>query len=141
MTEDELARNVAAAMYAKDHAAQALGIGIEHVAAGEARVGMLVRRDMLNGHGTCHGGLTFTLADTAFAYACNSRNRASVALRADISFMAAGKEGERLVAHARARREGRAGIYDVEVTAADGRLVALFRGTSYEIKGGFVPQE
>ena len=122
------------AMYARDHAARALGIVIDEVGAGTARLSMTVRGDMVNGHGICHGGLTFTLADTAFAYACNSAGRTTVALGADISFTAPAKEGERLTATARERtRQGRTGIYDVEVTA-EGRLVALFRGTSYELK-------
>ena len=140
MSEDALARRVAKAMYAKDRAAQALGIRLERVAAGEAELSMEVRADMLNGHGICHGGLIFTLADTAFAYACNSRNRPTVALRADISFIAAGNGEERLVARAKARREGKAGIYDVEVTGGDGRTIALFRGTSYGLDGTYLKE-
>ena len=139
MSEDALARRVAEAMYAKDRAAQALGIRIERVAAGEAELSMEVRPDMLNGHGICHGGLIFTLADTAFAYACNSRNRPTVALRADISFIAAAKENERLCALAKTRREGTAGTYDIDVRGGDGRLIALFRGTSYRLNGTFLP--
>jgi phenylacetic acid degradation protein PaaD len=129
-------RKAAEAMYAQDRAARALGIVIDDVGDGTARGTMTVRPDMLNGHGICHGGLTFTLADTVFAYACNSSGRATVALSADIAFTAPAKEGERLTATARERtRQGRTGIYDVEVTA-EGRLVALFRGTSYELKNG-----
>ena len=135
-----LARRVAAAMYARDHAAQALGIVIDEVGPGAARGAMMVRRDMLNGHGTCHGGLTFTLADTVFAYACNGHNRTTVALGCDIAFVAPAREGDRLVATARRRSlQGRTGIYDVEVTGAGGQPVALFRGTSYQIQGEIVP--
>ena len=92
---------------------------------------MTVRDDMVQGHATCHGGIVFTLADTAFAYACNAYNRVTVALGAEITFVAPARAGEVLIATARERsRTGRTGIYDVEVTNGDGALVALFRGTS-----------
>jgi acyl-CoA thioesterase len=137
---DTVAAEVARAMYERDYAAQALGIVIDEVGPGTARGAMTVRRDMLNGHGTCHGGLTFTLADTVFAYACNGHNRTTVALGCDISFVAPAREGDRLVATARRRSlQGRTGIYDVEVTGAGGRAIALFRGTSYQIQGEIVP--
>jgi acyl-CoA thioesterase len=97
---------------------------------------MTVRDDMVQGHATCHGGLVFTLADTAFAYACNACNRVTVALGAEITFVAPAHAGDVLTATARERsRTGRTGVYDVEVTNAAGTLVALFRGTSYETRG------
>ena len=126
-------------MYERDRAAQALGITVEAIGPGFARCRMRVRDDMVQGHATCHGGLTFTLADTAFAYACNAYNRATVALGAEIAFLAPARAGDLLSAAARERsRSGRTGIYDVEVTKDDGSLVALFRGTSYETRGAVV---
>jgi len=122
-------------MYARDHAAQALGITVEAIGPGFARCRMAVRQDMVNGHATCHGGITFTLADAAFAYACNACNRATVAQGAQISFIAPARLGEVLIASAREQsRSGRIGIYDVEVARDDGTVVALFRGTSYETR-------
>jgi acyl-CoA thioesterase len=125
---------VGAAMYARDFASQALGIVLDEIGATHATMSMTVRRDMLNGHAMCHGGLIFTLADTAFAYACNAENQAAVALGCDVSFAAPAREGERLTATARRRvQQGRTGIYDVEVANASGQVIALFRGTSYRI--------
>jgi acyl-CoA thioesterase len=137
-----LAEAVRRGMYARDRAAQALGITVEAIGPGFARCRMAVRDDMVQGHATCHGGLTFTLADTAFAYACNACNRATVALGAEIAFLAPARAGDVLCALARERsRAGRTGIYDVEVTKDDGSLVALFRGTAYETRGEVVPPE
>jgi acyl-CoA thioesterase len=134
-----IADAVGAGMYERDQAAQALGITLEAIGPGFARCRMRVRDDMMQGHGTCHGGLTFTLADTAFAYACNAYNRATVALGAEIAFLAPARAGDVLDATARERsRSGRTGIYDVEVVSDDGTLVALFRGTSYETRGEVV---
>ena len=127
-----LAEAVREQMYARDHAAQALGITVEAIGPGFARCRMVVRQDMGNGHATCHGGLTVSLADAAFAYACN---RATVAQGAQISFVAPARLGEVLIASAREQsRSGRIGIYDVEVAKDDGTVVALFRGTSYETR-------
>jgi len=135
----QLAEAVRAAMYARDHTAQALGITVEEIGPGFARCRMVVRQDMVNGHDICHGGLTFTLADCAFAYACNAYDRVTVALGAQISFLAPARFGDVLLATAREQsRAGRTGVYDVEVSTADGRVVALFRGTSYETKGEVV---
>ena len=135
----QLAEAVRSAMYARDHTAQALGITVEEIGPGFARCRMVVRQDMVNGHDTCHGGITFTLADTAFAYACNAYDRATVALGAQISFTAPARFGDVLLAMAREQsRAGRTGVYDVEVSTADGRVVALFRGTSYETRGEVV---
>jgi acyl-CoA thioesterase len=94
---------------------------------------------MINGHGTCHGGFTFALADTAFAYACNACNRATVALACQITYTAPARPGDELTAIAREiARSGRTGVYDVEVCRADGTRVALFRGNAYETRGEVV---
>ena len=123
-------------MYARDAAAKSLGIKIDEVGSGFARLSMEVAGSMVNGHDFVHGGFIFTLADTAFAYACNSRNERNVALGAQISFVAPGRVGTRLVAVARERtRAGRTGVFDVEVQDESGTTVALFRGTSYRIDG------
>jgi acyl-CoA thioesterase len=130
---------VGVGMYARDRAAQQLGIALDAIQPGAAVCRMTVRDDMVQGHGTCHGGIVFTLADTAFAYACNAYNRVTVALGAEIAFLAPARAGEVLTATARERsRAGRTGIYDVEVTNGAGTLVALFRGTSYETRGEVV---
>jgi acyl-CoA thioesterase len=134
-----LAAAVRAGMYARDRAAQALGIAVDAIAPGAAVCRMSVREDMVQGHATCHGGIVFTLADAAFAYACNAYNRMTVALGAEITFVAPARAGDVLIATARERsRSGRTGVYDVEVTDGKGTLVALFRGTSYETRGEVV---
>ena len=131
-----LAEAVAAAMWARDRAAQALGIRIEAVGPGTATLSMKVRGDMVNGHHICHGGLIFSLADTAFAYACNAYNRNTVASGCNIDFVAPGKEGDTLTAEAIERSaSGRTGVYDITVRDSAGRTVALFRGKSYRIAG------
>ena len=133
---DALAARVAAAMYARDRAAQSLGITVVEARTGFARVAMRVRDDMLNGHDSAHGGFIFALADTAFAYACNSRNERTVALACSISFAAPAKAGDDLTAAAEERNAGgRTGTYDVTVTGPDGSVLALFRGTSYRVSG------
>jgi len=133
------AEAVRAQMYGRDRAAQALGITVEAIGPGSAVCRMGVRDDMLNGHATCHGGLIFTLADTAFAYACNAGNRATVALTCQISFIAPAHAGDVLSASAcEQSRTGRTGVYDVEVCRADGMVVALFRGQAYEVRGAVV---
>jgi acyl-CoA thioesterase len=130
---------VGAGMYARDRAAQQLGISLDAIQPGAAVCLMTVREDMVQGHGTCHGGMLFTLADTAFAYACNAYNRVTVALNAEIAFLAPARLGEVLTATARERsRAGRTGVYDVEVRNGEGTLVALFRGTAYETRGEVV---
>jgi acyl-CoA thioesterase len=137
-----LAEAVREAMYARDHTAKAQGIAVDAIGPGFARCRMAVRQDMVNGHGLAHGGLIFTLADTAFAYACNACNRATVAQGAQISFTAPARLGEELIATAREQsRSGRVGIYDVAVAKADGTVVALFRGTSYETRGEVILME
>jgi len=133
------AEAVRAHMYGRDRAAQALGITVEAIGPGSAVCRMGVRDDMLNGHATCHGGLIFTLADTAFAYACNAGNRATVALTCQVTFIAPARASDVLTASAREQsRTGRTGVYDVEVRRADGAIVALFRGQAYEIRGTIV---
>ncbi|HEX7749005.1 MAG TPA: hydroxyphenylacetyl-CoA thioesterase PaaI [Bordetella sp.] len=131
-----LAQAVAEGMYAKDPATQGLGMRVVEVAPGYARLTMTVRSDMLNGHRTCHGGFIFALADSAFAFSCNSRNVATVASGCTIDFLAPGFEGDVLVAEAQERSlAGRTGVYDITVTNQEGRAIAIFRGRSYRIKG------
>ena len=131
-----LAQDAVNAMWSRDQAAQALGMEIRQVLAGSATLRMRVRKDMVNGHQICHGGLIFTLADTAFAYACNSYNQNTVASACHIDFLAPGREGDVLEAVAIERSSaGRTGVYDVEVRVVDGHAVALYRGKSHRIKG------
>ena len=135
----DLAERVAAAMYERDTASKALGMTIVQVTAGHAELTMPVRADMLNGHAICHGGFIFTLADSAFAFACNSYNFNTVASGCGIDFVAPAREGDVLTARARERAlAGRTGVYDVEVANQRGETVALFRGKSYRIKGHLV---
>ena len=131
-----LADATAAAMWSRDQAAQALGMRIETVRPGYSKLTMTVRPDMVNGHHICHGGMIFTLADTAFAYSCNSYNKNTVASACNIDFLAPGKEGELLEAEAiEQSQSGRTGVYDVTVRGANGKTIALFRGKSYRING------
>ncbi|MBK5305379.1 MAG: hydroxyphenylacetyl-CoA thioesterase PaaI [Frankiaceae bacterium] len=117
-------------MYAGDRASQALGISITDVAPGRARATMTVTDAMVNGHGICHGGYVFLLADTAFAFACNTRGPAVVAAGADVSFLAPVRSGDELVADGLERVvRGRSGLYDVTVRSGD-VVVAEFRGRS-----------
>jgi acyl-CoA thioesterase len=123
-------------MLSRDRASQALGIVLEEARPGYARTSMTVGEEMVNGHAIAHGGVTFTLADSTFAFACNSRDEPNVALQASISYVAAAKLGDRLVAEAQERSsKGRTGVYDITVSRPDGELVALFRGVCYRIKG------
>jgi acyl-CoA thioesterase len=136
LTGDALAQACANAMFARDRAAQSLGIVIEEAREGYARLRMTVRDDMVNGHAIAHGGMVFTLADTAFAYACNSRDVPYVALQVSISFTAPGRLGEILVAEGQEiTLAGRTGVYDIAVRTQTGTPVALFRGTCYRIRG------
>ena len=131
-----LANQAAQAMWSRDQAAQGLGMQLVSVSPGRATLRMGVRADMVNGHHICHGGLIFTLADTAFAYACNSYNQNTVASGCNIDFLAPARVGQTLEAVAIERSAaGRTGVYDVEVRVVDGGAVALFRGKSYRIKG------
>jgi acyl-CoA thioesterase len=142
MTRDpaEIAQRSADAMWAEDKASRTLGMKIEKVAPGLAVLSMSVGIDMVNGHGLCHGGYIFTLADSAFAFACNSHNQRHVAQHCQIAYLAPGRLGMRLVAEARERHRGdRSGIYDVTVTTDAGEVIAEFRGHSRSIPGTLVP--
>lgn len=139
-SHQQIAEGVGKGMYEKDAAAQALGITLVEIRPGYARMAMAVRPDMLNGHGTCHGGFIFTLADTAFAYACNSGNQATVAQHCAITFLAAPRQGDVLTATAQERQRGRrTGFTDIDIAGKDGKLVAVFRGHSYQLNGTVVP--
>lgn len=132
------ARESARRMWQDDRAAHALGIELLDVRPGYARLRMRVRDDMTNGHGIGHGGYTFLLADTTFAYACNSHGQRAVAAGAEIHFIAPTRAGELLEAEAIEQHlSGRSGVYDIRVTDPTGRVVALFRGKSATIKGRF----
>jgi acyl-CoA thioesterase len=137
----EVARLSAEAMWADDKATRALGMEIVDVAPGSARLAMTVSEHMVNGHGTCHGGFIFALADSAFAFACNSHGQRAVAQHCTVTYVAPGRLGMRLVADARERhRTDRSGIYDVTVTDDGGDVIAEFRGHSRSIPGTFVPE-
>ena len=140
MTESQaLAQRVADAMFARDRASQGLGMRITRVGAGHAELTMTVRSDMVNGHAICHGGFVFTLADSAFAFACNSYNMNTVVNGCTIEFLAPAHEGDVLTAVAQERAQvGRNGVYDVEVRNQDGVTIAYFRGKSTRIKGEVV---
>ncbi len=138
---DDLARACAEAMWTEDEASQGLGMEIVEIRAGHATLAMTVRPGMVNGHKLAHGGFIFTLADSAFAFACNSHNERAVAQHNSITYIRPGKLGDRLVATAReVSRSGRSGIYDVRVTAGD-LVIAEFRGHSRIIGGQLVPTD
>jgi len=139
---NDLARSVAAAMLSREGTAPAWGLTLEDAAEGYARVRMVLRADMLNGHGTGHGGMIFALADTAFGYACNSRNQTTVAQQASIHFLSPAREGDVLIAEAREDVVvGRTGSYRVDISTADGRPIAQFQGLSRTIGGVVLPIE
>jgi len=141
VTPDELAQACADVMWKDDEASRQLGMTLDTVSTGAATVSMPVRDDMTNGHGTAHGGFIFALADSAFAFACNSHNERAVAQACDIVFTAPAHRGDRLIAVATERhRFGRNGIYDIRVTkdTADGEVIAEFRGRSRMIGGALV---
>ena len=126
-------------MYERDPASQALGMTLDAIRPGYARMRMRVREDMLNGHGTCHGGYIFMLADSAFAFACNSHNFNTVGAGCTIDYLAPGRAGDVLVAEAVEQAlAGKTGVYDVVVMDQDGRKVALFRGKSHRVAGHVV---
>jgi acyl-CoA thioesterase len=127
------------AMYANDRASQALGMVLEEIRPGYARMRMTVRNDMVNSHDICHGGIIFALADSAFAFACNSHNHVTVAQGAAIEFLAPGRLGDELTAVGEERHvRGRTGVYDIVVTNQDGERIALFRGKSFRLHGQIV---
>src|ERR1700720_281569 len=130
------AERAAAGLFGRDRASQAFGMRITGVRPRGGRVAMTVRADMLNGHGLCHGGIVFALADSAFAFACNSHNESTVAAAATIDFLAAAREGDDLTAEASELwRTKRNGIYEITVSNQRGERIALFRGRSYRERG------
>ncbi|MCY0095682.1 hydroxyphenylacetyl-CoA thioesterase PaaI [Hoeflea ulvae] len=136
LSDQQRAEKSSAAMLKDDQTTKAMGMTIEAVAPGMATLSMVVRKDHLNGHGSCHGGAIFTLADSAFAFACNSHNKVTVAQHCSVTFLAPGREGDRLTATAReVTLAGRSGIYDVTVSREDGVAIAEFRGLSRTIAG------
>jgi len=140
LSPDDLARACAAAMWKDDDASSTLGMEILDVKSGEATLAMTIQPHMVNGQRIAHGGFIFTLADSAFAFACNTHNGRAVAAHCQITFIRPGKLGDRLVAAARAvSRHGRSGIYDVRVTAGD-QVIAEFRGHSRTIAGTWLPE-
>ncbi|WP_018633774.1 hydroxyphenylacetyl-CoA thioesterase PaaI [Neomegalonema perideroedes] len=142
MTPQEIAEGSAQAMWSGDSASRRLGMSLERVAPGEARLSMTITEAMSNGHGNCHGGYMFILADSAFAFACNSYNQAAVAQHCSISFLIPGRIGDRLTAEAReVSRKGRSGLYDIRITNQNGEHVAEFRGHSRVVKGVHLPVE
>lgn len=137
-----LASLCAHALLERDAASLAMGIQLLATAPGSARVSMNVRADMLQGHGTCHGGYLFALADSAFAMACNSYNEATVAIGCSIDYIAPARLGETLTADCTEQsRSGRTGNYDVRITNPQGQLIALFHGKSYKVRGPVLAQE
>ena len=140
LSPDQLARACADAMWAEDDASKGLGMEIVDVGPGRATLAMTVKPHMVNGQRIAHGGFIFLLADSTFAFACNSRNERAVAAQCDITFIRPGKLGDRLVATAREiSRSGRSGIYDVRVAADDGTVIAEFRGHSRVVGGSWLP--
>jgi acyl-CoA thioesterase len=136
LTPEQIAQRSAAAMWARDDASKWLGASLDSVGPGAATLSMTVERHHTNGHDICHGGFIFTLADSAFAFACNSYNEIVVAQHNAITYVAPARLGDRLVAQAsEVARSGRSGLYDVRVVDGAGRLIAAFRGASRVVKG------
>ena len=139
LSPDDLARACADAMWKEDDASKGLGMEIVEIRPGQATMAMTVKPHMVNGHGIAHGGFIFLLADSTFAFACNSRNERAVAAQCNISFIKPGKLGDRLVATAKEISwTGRSGIYDVRVTV-DGVAIAELRGHSRAVGGAWIP--
>ncbi|WP_312516793.1 hydroxyphenylacetyl-CoA thioesterase PaaI [Massilia sp.] len=136
----QLAELAGRTMFERDPASQALGMTLEEIKPGYARMSMAIRPDMLNGHGTAHGGYIFMLADSAFAFACNSHNLNTVGAGCTIDYLAPGRAGDVLVAEAVEQAlQGKTGVYDVTVSDQEGRNIALFRGKSHRV-GGLVAE-
>ena len=136
LAEQTLAEACAHELYRRDNASQQAGMTLESVAPGQSAVTMTVRDDMVQGHNTCHGGFMFALADSAFAFACNTYNKPTVAMGCSIDYVAPALLGDVLTATARERsRSGRTGNYDVDIHDQNGRLIALFHGKAYQIRG------
>jgi len=135
-TPQEIAEQVRDGMWQNDRATQSLGMEVLAIGPGHATLAMAVRADMLNGHGTCHGGFISALADSAFAFACNSYNELTVASGFNIDFLAPGRLGDRLTARCvEMAKAGRTGVYDTEVSNQRGERIAIFRGRSHTVKG------
>ncbi|MBB3260317.1 acyl-CoA thioesterase [Paraburkholderia bannensis] len=142
MSPDELARATAQSMFEADGCSRALGMELLEVRAGYARLSMAVRPEFLNGHQICHGGMIFTLADSTFAFACNSYNVNTVAAGCSIEFLRPVQPDDVLTAEAVEQvLSGRSGIYDIRVTNRAGETVAMFRGKSAQIRGTVIPVE
>lgn len=140
MDAAELARACADAMWADDAASRGLGMELVLVEPGHAVLAMTVKPSMVNGHELCHGGFIFMLADSAFAFACNTYNQITVAQQCAVTFIRPGKLGDKLRADAmEVSKSGRSGIYDITVTRQDGTVIAEFRGHSRAIEGEIVP--
>jgi acyl-CoA thioesterase len=140
MDAQALAERCASVVWEQDRVARQLGVTIEHVGAGTARLSLVVANSMTNCHGTCHGGHIFTLADSAFALACNSYNQRAVAQFCTIAFIAPAYVDDRLVATAKeVSRRGRSGIYDIAIANQKGEPIAEFRGHSRTVKGVHLP--
>ncbi|GAB2744273.1 hydroxyphenylacetyl-CoA thioesterase PaaI [Melaminivora jejuensis] len=136
LSAQQIADHVRVGMWANDRATQSLGMSISAMGPGTATLTMTVRPDMLNGHATCHGGFITALADSAFAFACNSGNELTVASGLAIDFVAPAREGDVLTAQGHeVSHAGRTGVYDVSVRNQRGELIAVFRGRSYRMKG------
>lgn len=141
MTTQEMAEACARIMWEDDNASQALGMELVRIAPGEADMRMTVTKAMTNGHGNMHGGYLFTLADSAFAFACNTYNQVTVAQHCAITYVKPGALGDVLTAQAReVSREGRSGIYDISLTREDGTVIAEFRGHSRTINRTFLDE-
>lgn len=140
MTPKELARACAEQMWSQDTASQDLGMVLDQIDAGHAQISMTVTKSMANGHGTCHGGYLFTLADSAFAFACNTYNQVTVAQQCSVTYLVPAHVDDRLTARAREQsRSGRSGLYDVTITNQHGDKIAEFRGNSRTTKGTILP--
>jgi acyl-CoA thioesterase len=141
LSPDDIARACAQAMWKEDDASKGLGMEILEVKPGRATLAMTIRPHMVNGQRIAHGGFIFTLADSAFAFACNTHNERVVAAQGSITFIRPGKLGDRLIAEAREiSRSGRSGIYDVTVTSGES-VIAEFRGHSRSIGGTWLPAD
>ncbi|TWD50702.1 acyl-CoA thioesterase [Agrobacterium vitis] len=141
LSPQALAQACAKAMWGDDNATRHLGMELISVAPGQAVVAMTITEIMTNGHGTCHGGYIFTLADSAFAFACNTYNQRTVGQHCSISYLSPAFKGDRLTATAcEVSRRGRNGIYDIRIINQDGEQIAEFRGHSRTIKGTHLPE-
>ena len=141
LTPRERAQRTSAAMLENDNASRGIGIELTEIDEAYAVMELTVEKRHCNGHGICHGGITYMLADTAFAFACNSRNQSTLAHHNLISYLAPGKIGDRLRAEAReVSLVGRSGIYDVKVTTQTGTVIAEFRGMSRAIRGQYIEE-